>query len=320
VLKLVFFHKGFDFIITVAPPFHLGYLGLFYRMLRGGKVVYHVQDLQIEAAQSSALLKGEKLFRILHKAEARILEKSDFVSSISHGMIGKIQSKVDREIKFFPNWVETADFFPMKDNSSIREEWGFKQTDFVCLYSGSIGGKQGLENIILAAEKLKHLDHLKFLICGTGPYKKQLEDIVAEKKLVNVSFVQLVSKAKFNAFLNLANLHLIVQKAYMGDLVMPSKLQTILAVGGVSLVTAETDTSLYALVDKFDVGYIAKPDDHSDLAEKIMQATILDNTEKSRNARNYATRYLNIDMVMNHFLDDIAVMPKTSRERFLADM
>ncbi|MGF7081460.1 WcaI family glycosyltransferase [Mucilaginibacter sp. UYCu711] len=320
ILKLIFCDKSFDYIITVAPPFHIGYLALLYRTFRGGKLIYHIQDLQIEAAQQSNILKGNKLFQLLHKAEKVILKKSDVVSSISHGMINKIKSKVDRDIKFFPNWVETSQFFPIEDNSLIRQQWGFNKADFICLYSGSIGGKQGLENIIYAAELLKEQAHIKFVICGTGPYKKKLEEIVLEKKLDNISFVPLVGKANFNDFLNLADLHLIVQKAYIGDLVMPSKLQTILAVGGVSLITAEKDTSLYALVEKFKVGFIVDPDDHVKLAEKIIQASYDDTKGKRANAREYALLYLNIDTVMNRFVNDIAIDPKTDDRRLFVNI
>lgn len=320
VLKCIVFDKKFDYIVVVAPPFHLGYLGLLYKKLRGGKLIYHIQDLQIEAAQSSDLLKGKKLFEILHKAEKILLRKSDIVSSISHGMINKIQSKLERKVTFFPNWVETKDFYKIENNTKIRKDWGINQTDFICLYSGSIGGKQGLENIINAAELLKHHNHIKFFICGTGPYKKLLEDLANKKELKNISFIPLVSKARFNDFLNLADLHLIIQKAYIGDLVMPSKLQTILAVGGVSLVTAEPGTSLYTLVEKFDVGYISKPDDYEDLANKILYASDKDNTKKSNNARNYALENLNIDRVMSRFLKDTDISKELNKSELLADI
>ena len=44
--------------------------------------------------------------------------------------------------------------------------------------------------------------------------------------------------SEFNDFLNLADVHLVIQKASASDLVMPSKLTTILAVGGLAIITA----------------------------------------------------------------------------------
>src|SRR5436190_4803481 len=40
-----------DYVFCVAPPFHLGFLGLFYRFFKGGKMINHIQDLQVDAAK-----------------------------------------------------------------------------------------------------------------------------------------------------------------------------------------------------------------------------------------------------------------------------
>jgi colanic acid biosynthesis glycosyl transferase WcaI len=314
ICKLTIFNKKFDYIITVAPPFHLSYLSLIYRKLKGGKLIYHVQDLQIEAAQESGLLKGNKLFNLLYKAEKIILNRCDVISTISQGMINRIQLKTDRKILFFPNWVETSVFFPVEDKSALKRKWGFNEDQFVCLYSGSIGEKQGLENIIYAAESLKDNNRIQFIICGSGPYKSKLEDLVTTKGLKNVTFLPLQDKKDFNDFLNMADLHLIIQRAFIGDLVMPSKLLAILSAGCVSLVTAEKNTSLQLLIENYDAGFVIPPDDYAKLAESILRISTTDFSEKHINARNYALQYLNIDNVMNQFLSDISIVPKTKTE------
>ena len=179
----------------------------------------------------------------------------------------------------------------------------------MCLYSGSIGEKQGLENIIYAAESLKDDKRIQFVICGSGPYKPKLQDLVITKGLKNVTFLPLQDKKDFNNFLNMADLHLIIQKAFIGDLVMPSKLLAILSAGGVSLATAEKNTSLQLLIENFDAGFVIPPDDHGKLTESILRTSNSDYSEKHVNARKYALQYLNIDNVMNQFLHDISAPP-----------
>jgi len=305
VQKLILFHKKYDYTITIAPPFHLGYLAWFYKKVRGGKLIYHIQDLQIEAAQELNILSNKKMFDILYAAEKRILKGSDVVSSISTGMIKRIEAKAGREVLFFPNWSETSLFFPIIDRSALKMKWGYKPTDLVCVYSGSIGEKQGLENIIYCAELLKDSSNIKFIICGIGPYRQKLEEIVAEKKLATVVFLPLQDKEVFNEFLNMADVHLVIQKGNAGDLVMPSKLTTILSVGGASVVTAMPGTSLYELVETHDVGFIVPPDDHKDLANVIKAISVKDISLQRENARNYALRFLNIDNVMSDLIANI---------------
>jgi colanic acid biosynthesis glycosyl transferase WcaI len=73
VLKLMIFNKRHDYVITIAPPFHLGFLAWFYRKVKGGKLIYHIQDLQIEAAQELNILSNDKMFKWLYAAEAKII-------------------------------------------------------------------------------------------------------------------------------------------------------------------------------------------------------------------------------------------------------
>ena len=118
-------------------------------------------------------------------------------------------------------------------------------TDKIVLYSGSIGEKQGLDAILYAANEFETLGRLKFIICGSGPYKKKLQTMAENLKLDNLRFLPLQPFEKFNQFLNLADLHLIIQKASASDLVMPSKLTTILSSGGLTLITANEGSGLY---------------------------------------------------------------------------
>jgi colanic acid biosynthesis glycosyl transferase WcaI len=311
ILKLVALRKKFDLIITVAPPFHLAYLGLMVRKLTGGKLVYHIQDLQIEAAQDLNILSNQTMFNRLYKIEKSILDSADHVSSISEGMIRKIEEKVDKKVMFFPNWADTSYFYPIDEREFLKTNWGFSADDVVYLYSGAIGEKQGLENIILAAEQVQQDSHIKFVICGSGPYKEKLIELAEAKSLKNVSFLPVQEKDVFNKFLNMADFHLVLQKSNAGDLVMPSKLTTILAVGGVSIVTATQDTSLYNVIEKYNVGYIIPPEDHVALANKVLEVKADLNVELKRaNSRQYAIKYLNIDRIMQSFIDNVSARKK----------
>ena len=59
VLLVLLFEKKFDYVITVAPPFEIGLLGLLYKWIRGGKFVYHIQDLQIDAARDMGMIQSK---------------------------------------------------------------------------------------------------------------------------------------------------------------------------------------------------------------------------------------------------------------------
>jgi len=296
--------KKFDVVISVVPPFHLGLLAVLYKKLRGAKVFYHVQDMQIEAARDLNMIKSPKLINLLFKLERYILKHADIVSSISDGMMSKIQQKAGKDVFFFPNWVDVTLFHPLADRLSLKTEYGFAPTDKIVLYSGAIGEKQGLEAILHAAARLKDL---KFLICGSGPYKEKLQTLAGEMQLQNVIFFPLQPFERFNHFLNMADVHLVIQKGNASDLVMPSKLTTILAVGGLALVTANSGTSLHKLVSTYNMGIVVDAEDQEALNEGLIRSMNDNATEMARNGRLYAETYLSVGKIMSRFEEAVIV-------------
>ena len=300
ILQLLF-AKKYDFVLVVAPPFHLGLLGILYKKIRGAKLIYHIQDLQIDAARDFQLIKSQFIINSLLKVEKFILKNVDVVSSISQGMIKKIELKFAGKVIFFPNWVDTEMFFPLDDKAQLKREFNFNPSDKVILYSGAIGEKQGLDAILKSAKTLKQESNLKFVICGSGPYKAQLQQLKEREQLDNVIFLPLQPFDKLNAFLNMADLHLVLQKANAADLVMPSKLTAILAVGGVAIITAGPGSSLFDVVSLHHMGILIEADNNEALTGSIEKALQNSNLEINNNARAYAQQYLSIDEIFRKF-------------------
>jgi colanic acid biosynthesis glycosyl transferase WcaI len=297
LLSLVATRK-FDYVFVVAPSFQFGLLGILVKKISTTKFIYHIQDMQIEAARDLNIIKSQVIINGLLKIEKYIFSNADIISSISEGMVNRIREKAIKEVALFPNWTDTNLFYPIMDKSAAKALFGFTTTDKIILYSGAIGEKQGLEAIIETAKELKNIANLKFVICGSGPYKQKLQESATANKLENVVFLPLQDFANFNNFLNAADVHLVIQKANASDLVMPSKLSTILAVGGLALITANEDSSLYALVHKHQMGLIVKAENQSELTSGIVRALSGDNQQIKLNARRYAEAYLSIDGVM----------------------
>jgi colanic acid biosynthesis glycosyl transferase WcaI len=295
--------KKFDSVIVVAPSFQNGLLGLFYKMIRGGKLLYHIQDMQVEAARDLKMIKSKILIKILFKVEYLIFKYADIITSISEEMIRRTEVKAFKRANLFPNWANTDQFFQMSEKESLKIKFGFRSSDKIILYSGAIGEKQGLEAILFAAEKYKTNANLKFVICGSGPYKPKLQETSEHLSLKNVVFFPIQPLEVFNDFLNMADVHLVIQKANASDLVMPSKLTSILAVGGLALITANKGSGLHTLVQKYNMGILVEAEDQLALhagIEKILSENW--DTVKS-NARYYAEQFLSIENVMGKFQD-----------------
>ena len=292
--------KKFEYVMTVAPPLTLGLLAVLYKKICKAFFFYHIQDLQVEAARDLNMIKSKRTIRTLFRLERYIMDNADVISSISDGMIAKIKAKTKKDVLLFPNWVDLNLIYPITNKTALKQAFGFESADKIVLYSGSIGEKQGIDAILHIAARQKSNRNIKFVICGSGPYKTKLETMAKEISLENVVFLPLQSAEKLNQFLNAADVHLVLQKSNASDLVMPSKLANILAIGGVAVVTAD-EGSLYHLVNKHNIGIQVKAEDVASLNDGICKA-LKDSMEIIKtNALAYAQRYLAIDKVMDYY-------------------
>ena len=175
--------------------------------------------------------------------------------------------------------------------------------------------------ILKAAKELQFTNNVKFVICGHGPYQQKLITLQKDLKVNNVYFLSLQPYCLFNQFLNMADVHLVIQKANASDLVLPSKLSTILAVGGVSIVMANTGTSLYNLMQTSDMGYVIKPEDQMAFNNAILLAVSSDNSVKAHNARTYAENRLSQEAILSTFSQQILSSPtKVETKLFVSNV
>ena len=297
----LFIKNKFDCVIVVVPSFQFGLLGVLCKKVWGAKFVYHIQDMQIEAARDLQMIRSERIVNALFAVEKFIFRHADFITSISVGMVGKVQEKANKQVLLFPNWTDVDAFCPSQQRGAIKQSFGFEPTDQVVLYSGAIGEKQGLEVILHVAAEFTERSQVKFLICGSGPYKQKLEEMASKLELKNVIFFPLQPNDRFNDFLNLADVHLVIQKANASDLVMPSKLTTILSVGGVALITANPGAGLYELVHSNKMGILVEAENQRALSQGLSQVLSQDNAEIAANARAYAEQHLSVKSVMHAF-------------------
>ena len=304
VLQLLF-EKRFDYVMAIAPSFQVGLFGVLFKKFRNSKFLYHIQDLQIEAAQDLKMIRSRSVIDLLFRIERFILKRSDVVSSISPSMVARVRRKINKDVVLFPNWTDVKSFYPIIDKSEIKKKYSYKETDKIILYSGAIGEKQGLDTIIRIADELRDYKNVKFIICGSGPYKKDLQAMADSRQLDNLNFMALQPFEEFNNFLNLADVHLVIQKAGAIDLVMPSKLTTILPVGGLAIITANEGSGLYSLVKEHNIGVLADTENSASLKEAILSVINTDCSHITSNARKYAVEYLSTDKILGAYEEAI---------------
>lgn len=302
-IPIFFSSKKFDLVFCIAPPFHLGFIPFLYAKVRGVPFVNHVHDLQVDAAKDLGMIKNERFLDMLFKAERYVLQKADRVTTISPGMLTKIQKKGIRSDKtsLIPNWVDAVEIAPLDSSESLRKEFGLAEEDKVILYAGNLGEKQGLDLIVSAAQAFQKQKEIQFIVVGSGGGKSKLIEQVEALNLANVRFFPLQPYEKLSALLATADVHLVLQKKAASDLVLPSKLTSILSAAGCAVITAVPDTTLYTMVEKHEMGILIEPESALALVEGITYALTCDRSVYQKNGRAYAEMYLSKDAILKDF-------------------
>lgn len=233
-------------VLCIEPTLLVAPAALLAAKWVGARTVLHVQDLEVDAAFATGHLSGRRWLKSLGGIfERACLKRIDRLITISDTMADKLSEKgvVDERIAVVRNWVDLDKIFPLDGPSPYRSELGYQAEDFVVLYSGNIGPKQGMNFLLDAAAELSATaPHIKFVIAGEGPSKPGLERDYGH--LANVRFMPFQPYERLNEFLNLADLHALPQAPGIADLVLPSKLGGMLASGKPILAMADPGSEL----------------------------------------------------------------------------
>jgi colanic acid biosynthesis glycosyl transferase WcaI len=267
--------------------------------LCGAKAWLHLQDFEVDLAFGMGLLKNPLLKRVVLRMERWIMRRFDSVSSISARMVERLLVKgVDpQRTGYFPNWVDIAHVKPSPlRGESYRTQLGIAKDAVVVLFSGSLGGKQGLMVIPQIAELLRDRKDIVFVICGDGVMKPALE--AATTDMAKVKFLPLQPFSRLGELLSLADIHLLPQSVDAADLVLPSKLSGMMASGRPVISTCRPSTELGAVI--MHCGVTVPPADPPALARAIGDLAD-DPTRRSnlgRAARAYAEVYFEREGVL----------------------
>src|SRR3954463_4115562 len=116
-----------DVYVIVSPPLLLGMAAWLVGKLKRAPFVFHVQDMQPDAAVGLGMLKPNAFTRALYALEAYAYRHAARVSGITRGMLKTFAAKGVPESKlvYFPNAIELATEDPAPPRGEFRHRYGF---------------------------------------------------------------------------------------------------------------------------------------------------------------------------------------------------
>lgn len=299
----VFALRRSDVMVVVSPPLLIGAAAWVVSRLRRTPFLFHVQDLQPDAAIGLGMLKTGGVSRALYALESFAYRTAARVSGITRGMLAAFARKGIAQAKqcYLPNGIELPDSFALPPKNRFRARLGISEDALLSVYSGNLGVKQGLSILIEAASLCKD-PRVQVVICGDGAEKAALAALIEERKLDNVHLLPLQERSQYEEMLVDADLCLITQRAGTGQFFFPSKLLTTLAYGKPVLAVADCDSELAVSIQEGEFGFCVptgEPEAIVNVWERVVASRgVLEGM--GRRGRAYVEQF-EIEKVMAHF-------------------
>ncbi|MEH2327215.1 MAG: glycosyltransferase family 4 protein [Nostoc sp.] len=261
-----------DVILLTVPPLLVCLPATLIAWLYNCPVVLNVQDILPEAAVRVGLIKNKLMIQALEALEKFAYRTAQTISVIADGFVDNLINKgvPANKIACIPNWVNLNFIRPLPKNNSWRATHQLDDK-FVVLYSGNIALTQGLETVIEAASRLRHINDIVFAIAGESQALERLQKHCLACGADNVLLLPLQPREKLPQMLAAADVGLIVQKRNVISFNMPSKIPLLLASGRPIVGSVPATGTAAKAIKESGGGIIVEPESADALASAVLE-------------------------------------------------
>lgn len=291
-----------DYIFTISqPPILGGVLGVLGKWIKGGKLIYNIQDFNPEQTMAVGYTKNKLLLNTAMMMDKFSCKQSNEVIVVGRDMQETLRNRFNNkkvpENTFINNWIDEKEIYPLNENHpkiiDFKEKYNLNDK-FIIMYSGNIGLYYDLENIIKVIVKFKGREDVIFAFVGDGTVKKEIESYATENKLNNVTFIPYQDKADLVYSLNSADIHWVVNAKGIKGVSVPSKLYGVMAAGKSVLGVLDEGSEARLIVDECNCGVCTEPSNYDEIYNKIEY--ILNNKEKVKSLGQNGRKYLEMNL------------------------
>jgi colanic acid biosynthesis glycosyl transferase WcaI len=265
-----------DVTFVLSPPLTDGLAAYILRRMRRGKFILNVQDIFPQNAIDLGIMRNRWVIRVFTAIERFVYRKADAIVVHSEGnrqFLIKRKNVPPEKIFTIPNWVNTDNMSSGAQDNEFRAKHNLNG-QFVATFAGVMGWSQGLDSIVEAANHLRDINDVLFLLVGEGVEKPKLQESVKQLGLKNVKFLPMQSREEYAQLLQASDACFVTLHKDVKTPVVPSKILSIMAASRPIVAALPLDGDGARLIKEAECGLCVLVGDSRALAESVRRLSI----------------------------------------------
>ena len=271
-----------DVIFVYHPPLTIGLPATLLSWLWRVPFVYQIHDMWPETLSATGMLNNPRVLRWVGQFACWVYARATSILVISPGFQRNLLEKgvPASKIHCISNWVDTETYHPAEPEPELAADLGLAGR-FNIMFAGNVGEAQGLDTVIGAADLLRDLRDVQFVIVGDGIALPGLQQAAQARNLSNVRFLGRYPAHAMSRLYALADVLLVhLKDDPLFRITIPHKTLAYLATGKPILAAVSGDVA--DLVAGEGVGVACPPSDPAALAETVRRLRDLEPDELRR--------------------------------------
>ena len=260
----------YDVVLATSPQFFNAVSGYLVSKIRQRPFIFEVRDLWPESIVAVGALKNNRIIRLLEGIEWFLYKNARHIVAAVEGIRTNLTERgiPPEKISLVPNGVDLEMFRPRSKAGAVCDQYGL-QDHFVVSYIGTHGMAHALDQVLLAADRLKN-EKIFFLFIGEGAEKDKLIRIKQEMGLDHVHFIGRQPRERIPLFIAASDACLAsLSRTDFFAYALPSKLFEFMACARPIILSAKGASR--QLIESAQCGIGVEPEQPEALAEAILK-------------------------------------------------
>ena len=261
----------YDVILCTNGSFFTGIAASIVGLFKRAPFVFNIQDLYPETPVKTGQLKPGAAYRLLSRLERFMYRRAEHVTVIAPSFRENLRGKgvPERKISVIPNFVNTEFIRPLPKDNEFARRHGLHDR-FVVTHSGNLGAAYDFASMLEAADRLRDLPEILFLIIGNGVLRETLEAEIARRRLENVRMLPFQPREELPWIRASSDVQVSLYRRGSATHSLASKIYEIMASERPLLASAEPDTDVADLVRATGCGVCVEPEDADQLVAALL--------------------------------------------------